>query len=223
MIQASTMEYLKKLRKNNNKEWFEKHRDAYTAARADFASFVQQVIDLHGKEHKEIANLLAKDCMYRINRDIRFSKDKTPYKTNFGAGINEGGKKAISTAGYYLSIKPGATFVGGGLWMPPSPDLQKVRQEIDYNYDAFQKIVQAPAFRKHFGKLSEDKEYILSRPPKGYEADNPAIEHLKLKSYIAEWQVGDAEVLSKDFAKKVVKAFSALKPLIDFINEARKG
>ena len=125
MIKKATLQYLKALDKNNNKPWFDAHRPEYEAARADFGMFLQKVIDTHGKKDAGIKNLTAKECMYRINRDVRFSKDKTPYKNHFGASINKGGKKSMSTAGYYFSLQPNATFAGGGIWMPEKEVLQK--------------------------------------------------------------------------------------------------
>ena len=116
MLQSSTIKFLKDLKKNNNKPWFEKNRKVYENAKADFAAFIQQVIDVYGRKDDSIKNLLAKDCMFRINRDVRFSKDKSPYKSNFGASINKGGKKAWNFAGYYFQVQPGRNFAGGELF-----------------------------------------------------------------------------------------------------------
>ena len=138
MLQSSTLKFLKDLSKNNNKPWFDAHRKQYEDAKTDFANFVQSVIDRHGKKDKGIAHLKAKDCTFRINRDVRFSKDKSPYKNNMGAYMNPEGKKSI-LGGYYFHCQPGQSFVGGGLWMPMPAELSKVRQEIDYNLDAFKK------------------------------------------------------------------------------------
>jgi uncharacterized protein (TIGR02453 family) len=196
MLQKSTIQFLKGLEKNNNKPWFDAHREAYESARADFSVFVQKIIDQSGKKDAGIKNLTAKECIYRINRDIRFSKDKTPYKNHFGAYINQGGKKSLNTAGYYIHLQPGNTFVGGGIWMPESPMLQKLRQEIDYNLTDFEKIIGAASFRKTYGGLSQNPEYKLSRVPKGYEPDNPAAEYLKFKSYVATAYLKDEEVFT---------------------------
>src|SRR3954465_7769590 len=113
MLQTSTVKFLKDLKKNNDKSWFEKNRKSYEAAKSDFTSFIQRVIDLHGKNDPAINNLVAKDCLFRINSDVRFSKDKSPYKTNMGASINKGGKKGLVTAGYYFHFQPGQSFSGG--------------------------------------------------------------------------------------------------------------
>lgn len=222
MLQPSTLKFLKDLKKNNNKPWFDAHRKEYDAAKGDFAGFIQQVIDKHGKNDPTIKSLAAKDCMFRINRDIRFSKDKSPYKTNIGAYMARGGKKS-QFGGYYFHCEPGRSFVGGGLWMPMPPELNRVRQEIDYNFADFRKIVGAKKFKSIYGDLSRDAEYVLSRVPKGYEADNPAADYLKMKSFVSSVALKDADLTSKDLLKKTVASFEALQPLIEFLNEAVAG
>lgn len=220
MLQSSTIKFLKDLKKNNNKPWFDTNRKKYEAAKADFAAFIQHVIALHGKNDNSIKNLVAKDCMFRINRDIRFAKDKSPYKTNFGASINTGGRKAMDSAGYYFHLEPGGSFTGGGIYMPMADELKKVRQEIDYNFAGFKKILQSKKFKAVYGDLSKSDGLSLSRVPKGYEPDNPAADYLKLKSYIAMIKINDADLTSKSLAQKTVKAFDALQPVIAFINES---
>lgn len=220
MLQPSTIKFLKDLKKNNNKPWFDANRHRYDAAKRDFEHFIDEVIDVFGKKDKTIAFLRAKDCLLRIHRDIRFSKDKSPYKTNFGASINKGGKSAWHSAGYYFHLEPGQSFVGGGIYMPPPDALKKVRQEIDYNFPDFKKIIGSKKFKSLYGDLDKSKEFLLSRVPKGYEPDHPAAEYLRLKSYIAFLSLSDAEVTSKTLIKKTTGAFETLKPLIDFINEA---
>ena len=205
--------------KNNNKPWFDAHRNEYEAAKNDFALFVQKVIDAFGKKDETIAHLKAKDCMFRINRDVRFSKNKSPYKTNMGAYFNRGGKKSMF-GGYYFHCEPGKTFIGGGLWMPMAPELSKMRQEIDYNLAEFKKIVTSKKFKSVFKELSRDDEYVLSRVPKGYESTNPAAEYLKLKSFVGGANLKDADLMSKDLVKKTTTVFETIRPLISFLNEA---
>jgi uncharacterized protein (TIGR02453 family) len=219
MLQQSTIKFLKDLEKNNNKPWFDAHRAVYEAARKDFGTFIQRVIDKQAKKDPSIKNLVAKDCMFRINRDIRFSKDKTPYKNNFGASINKGGKQSMVSAGYYFHLQPGRSFAGGGIWMPPAPELSKIRQEIDYNYPQFKKIISSKRFKSVYGDLSHDTEFKLTRLPKGYESNNPASEYLKLKSYIAMIEFKDSDLTSKDLVQKTVSTFDALRPLIEFVNK----
>jgi uncharacterized protein (TIGR02453 family) len=220
MLQSSTIKFLKDLKKNNSKPWFDKNRKVYEAAKADFVNFIQSVIDQHSKKDPSIKSLLAKDCMFRINRDIRFSKDKSPYKSNFGASINKGGRKAMNSAGYYFHLEPGNCFVGGGIYMPMPDELKKLRQEIDYNFSDFKKILNAKKFKSVYGDLDKSDEFLLSRVPKGYLPENPAAEYLKLKSYIAMIRIKDSDLTSKGLVKKTADAFEALQPLIEFINEA---
>ena len=220
MIQQSTLKFLKDLTKNNNKPWFDANRPRYEAARADFGAFIQQVIDTYGKKDTKISHLTAKECMFRINRDVRFSKDKSPYKNNFGASINKGGKQATATGGYYFHLQPGNAFCGGGIWMPEPEFLRKIRQEVDYNFKEFKGIVGSRKFKSVYGDLSDDREYKLTRVPKGYEADNPAAEYLKLKSFVAMIPIKDSDLTSKTLLKKTVTAFETLKPLLDFMDRA---
>ncbi|PZP48965.1 MAG: TIGR02453 family protein [Pseudopedobacter saltans] len=219
MLQKSTLQFLKNIKKSNHKDWMDAHRSEYEAAKKDFAQLIEKIISIFGKKDAEIAHLTASSCTFRFNRDIRFSKDKSPYKTNFGASINKGGKKAHS-AGYYLHLEPGNSFCGGGIWMPESKDLAAVRQEIDYNWEEFEKIVKNKTFTKTYGSLSFAPEYVLIREPKGYEKDNPAIEYLKLKSFLALKDLPDDLFVSDKIEKEVVDAFSALQPLIIFMNRA---
>lgn len=219
MLQAATIKFLKDLKKNNNKSWFDMHRKQYETGKEDFAQFVQLLIDKQGKADQSIASLKAKECMFRINRDIRFAKDKSPYKTNFGASINKGGKKAM-VAGYYFHLEPGQSFAGGGMYMPMPDDLRKVRQEIDYNWDSFKKIISSKKFKAVYGGLDRSEEYLLSRVPKGYDAENPAADYLRLKSFIAFVPLTDTDLTSKTLVKKTIDAFQTLQPVLNFLNES---
>ncbi len=219
MLQASTLKFLNNLKKNNNKPWFDEHRKEYETAKQDFHDFIQLIIDRHSKKDATIGSLKAKDCLFRINRDIRFSKDKSPYKTNFGASINRGGKKSVF-AGYYFHCEPGESFIGGGIWMPMPPELKKVRQEIDYCFDEFSKIVGSKKFKTVYTDLYKGSDMMLSRPPQGFEKDNPAADYLRLKSFIAMKSVDEKVLLSKDLLKQTIEAFEALQPMLEFINRA---
>ncbi|MGV3656858.1 MAG: DUF2461 domain-containing protein [Chitinophagaceae bacterium] len=219
MLEPQTLKFLQGLKKNNNKPWFDAHRAQYEAARIDFQNFIQLVIDAFGKTEVSIAGQTARSCLFRINRDVRFSKDKSPYKTNFGASIKPGGRKS-GLAGYYFHLEPGASFIGGGLWMPEPADVKKVRQEIDYNWDEFQSIIGAKGFGDVYGDVYQHPDISLVTTPKGYEKDHPAIEYLKLKSFIAETSVSDEELTKATIHKKTVAAFEALMPLLHFINRA---
>jgi uncharacterized protein (TIGR02453 family) len=217
MLEPQTLRFLSQLKKNNNKPWFDAHRKQYEAAKIDFQNFIQLVIDDLQRKDLSIAGLSARDCLFRINRDIRFSKDKTPYKTNFGASIKMGGRKS-PFAGYYFHCEPGASFIGGGLWMPENTTLKNMRQEIDYCWEEFHALLQESNFRTTYGDLDKNKELSLSTNPKGYEKDNPAIDYLKLKSFIAETPVSDEELTQASLHKKTVASFEALMPLLQFIN-----
>ncbi|HEY4335162.1 MAG TPA: DUF2461 domain-containing protein [Puia sp.] len=218
MLQVSTLKFLKDLKKNNNKPWFEKNKSVYLDAKEDMDLFVQQVIEGFSKTDPEIATLHPKDCTYRIYRDVRFSPDKTPYKTHMGAYLNKGGKK-VPTAGYYLHIEPGGSMAGGGLWMPQAPELSKVRQEIDYSLAEWTKILGDRNFKKNFAE-GLGQEDMLTRPPKGYDDQNPAIEYLKLKSFIVTRNFTDDEVRSSAFLKEILKTFASMTPFVRFLNQA---
>jgi uncharacterized protein (TIGR02453 family) len=219
MLQRSTISFLKGLKKNNNKPWFEEHRAQYETARLDFQSFIKAILDEHAKNDEDILPLQVKDCLFRINRDVRFSKDKSPYKTNFGASLARGGKKS-PFAGYYFHCEAGESFAGGGIWMPQPPETKKIRQEIDYCLTEFNGIVTAKPFLSVYGSLSNDDEYRLANIPKGYEKDNPAASYLKYKSWIALHPLTDADLTSESLAKTVTDAFKALQPLVKFLNRA---
>lgn len=217
MISKQTLNFLKGLKKHNNKEWFEANRPVYEQCRSEYQVFIGEVLTGLKKVDNTLADLEAKKCMFRINRDIRFSKNKDPYKTNFGSYFSKGGKN-IQCAGYYFHLEPGASFVAGGYWMPPSPDLKKIRSEIDYCFDEFKTLLKAKSFRTAFDDL--DREAVLSRPPQGYEADNPALEYLKLKSFTVTSAVSDEELLDQKLVKKIVQHFEAIKPFIYFLNRS---
>ena len=219
MIQKSILDFLASLTKNNNKDWFDKNKEKYLAAKENVEEFTNELIAAISKFDKPIAGLTHKDCVFRIYRDVRFSKNKTPYKTNMGASINSGGRKSM-TAGYYIHIEPSKSFLAGGMWMPPSDQLKKIRQEIDYNGNKFHKILDQKEFKKYFGSLDESEGYKLARPPKGYDKEHPDVELLKFSSYVVWHQFNNKEVLSKKFVSDVAKGAKLMKPLVDFLNEA---
>ncbi len=218
MLQSSTLQFLKSLSRNNNKEWFEKNRKTYETAKADFTSFVADLIEGIAAFDEPIGHLEPKNCIFRINRDVRFGKDKSPYKSNMGASFTVGGKK-INAAGYYFHFEPGKSFIAGGFYMPMPPQLAQIRQEIDYNFDQWKKIVSHKNFKKHFPDGIEGVS-TLSRPPKGYEENNPAIEYLKMKGFIVSRSLTDNDLTDKSLLKKSIQAFEAMKPMIYFLNEA---
>lgn len=218
MLQKSSAHFLRQLDKNNSKVWFDAHRAEYEAARKDFEQFINAV--LRGAEVfvPELAGRSAKDAIFRIYKDVRFSKDKTPYKNNMGAGFGKFEKKKMNAAGFYVHFQPGANFVGGGLWMPDGPTLKAIRQEIDYNWPEFNKIISKASFKKMFGDL--DDSVKLKTLPKGYDAENPAIEYLKLKSFTVGRQLEDEALHEKNAVKIILDSIKEMKPFVDFLNRA---
>ena len=218
MLQPSTLKFLKDLEKNNNKAWFDAHRPQYETAKADFYTLVEKLIAAIAKFDAPIGQLPVKQCVFRINRDVRFSKNKSPYKNNMACYFNQAGKNGLG-GGYYLHIEPGKSFAGGGIWVPEPPVLAGIRQEIDYNFSEWKKIIENKKFKQVFteGIKSNDK---LVRPPKGYDENNPAIEYLKMKSFIVSKPFADKDLQAKNFVADVANTFKSMKPMIDFLNTA---
>lgn len=219
MLKPSTLKFLKDLKKNNNKPWFDAHRSVYEAARNDFENFIQAVLDKHSKNDPDLAELTAKKCTFRINRDVRFSKDKSPYKGNFGASMDKGGKKS-GLAGYYFHCEPGKSFLGGGLWMPEGPVVKRVRQEIDYSLDEFSRIMKGKKFRSYYGDLYTGEGVQLAKVPQGFEKDNPAAEYVRFKSWLVLHELSDAELTASSLVKNTVEAYKLMQPFVKFLNRA---
>lgn len=216
-IKKSTLDFLKNLKDNNNRDWFLRNRKVYEEAKSDFESFVQAIIDEIVSFDTIMKGLEAKSCTYRINRDIRFSPDKTIYKTHFGAFIVRGGKRnGDKFAGYYVHIEPGNSMIAGGAYMPQSPWLKAIREKIDEQGDRLLKIIGNKEFIKYFGEIEGEK---LKSAPKGYSKDHPYIELLRFKSFLAAKIISDKEIVSKDCFELFVSASKAMKPLNDFLND----
>lgn len=215
MINTSTLTFLRDIKKNNNRDWFEKNKDRYLSAKDNVAEVIDSLLPKLCTFEKKFNGLTSKDCLFRIYRDVRFSKDKRPYKNNLGASINVGGKKAIN-AGYYLHIEPGNSFLAGGIWMPPGDVVKIIRQEIDYNGEKINKIISQKEFKKYFGKL--DAENKLKTTPKGYDKDHPDIELLRLNSFIVWHKYTDKEITNKNCIKELTKGSKIMKPFLDFLN-----
>jgi len=217
MIDKSTFTFLKNLAKNNNREWFKDNKKKYDAAKENVEALIDQMINkIQNFDDRFSKDINAKDCIFRIYRDIRFSKDKTPYKLNFGANISPGGKKS-GVPGYYFHVKPGECFVGGGMYKPDGKQLAAVRQEIDYNTKAFKKILNSASFKKHFGDLKGDK---LKTAPKGYPKDHPELSLLQYKGYFTYGIISDADMQTKDCLKLASQKLKAMYPLNMFISQA---
>lgn len=216
MLQPSTLKFLKGLAKNNEREWFDAHRDAYTNAKIDFEQFAGQIMQAMIPLEPRLEEQQAKDTMFRIFRDVRFSKDKTPYKVHFSSYFSRMGRK-WEGAGYYLHVAEGNVFVAAGIWMPQGALLKALRQEIDYDFGHISGILNSKTFKKYFSALDGD---ALQKVPAGYEADNPAAALLKMKSIIVSHKLQADDLLAKDAVKKIVAPFTAAKPLVDFCNRA---
>lgn len=215
METRTIFQFLLELKENNNRDWFHANKGRYQKVKDEFHVFLESLLAEIAKFDPSVGDLSPKDCTFRINRDIRFSPDKSPYKTNYGAYIAEGGKKSPK-AGYYLHLEPGGSFLAGGVWMPSSEMLQAIRQEIDYNQEEFKSLLAQKAFKKYFTKLKGD---MLITTPKGYSKDHPLIDSLRHKSFIMEYPME----LSKDSnldPKMIAEVFHAMKPLNDFFNHA---
>ena len=217
MISKETFLFLKELKVNNYKEWFDENRTRYKTLRNDFEQFIHAVIGEISLFDRESAQTTAKASIFRINRDIRFSNDKMPYKTNFGAFMAKGGRKGIH-AGYYIHVEPGECFLAGGIYMPSGPMLKSIREEIYENIEEFKAILAEPSFQKHFGgNLWEEK---LKTAPKGFPKDFPDIEYLKYKHYTVAKYEPDAIYWKPTFIQEVREVFKAMKPFNAFLNRA---
>lgn len=219
MLQKSTLKFLKDIRKNNNREWFETNRRRYEAAKEDFEQFLSLLIKELTKVNKNFAGLEPKDCVFRIYRDVRFSKDKTPYKSNLSASIKEGGKKG-DKCGIYIHIEPDGEWgnmIAGGFWQPDSPLLKSIRQEIEYHTPEFKKIINSKDFKKWFGELEGEK---LKNVPKGIDKDHPDVELFKYTSYIISHEIKTKDVTSNALLKECVSGYKVMKPLLDFLNRS---
>ena len=212
------LRFLKDLARHNDREWFAKNKSRYLHAKIGFEEVVAKVLDELVKFDGDLAGLDPKKLPFRIYRDVRFSKDKRPYKTNMGAGFSPNGR-LVQEPGYYLHFEPGnKSFVAGGIYQPDAANLVKIRQEIDYNAGRLKKIVKAKKFCMLFGDFDEfDK---LKTAPKGYPKDHSEIEWLKLKSFIVSKPFTDKEVADTKFVSKMAAVCKEIKPLNDFIREA---
>jgi uncharacterized protein (TIGR02453 family) len=216
-INASTLEFLNLLKHNNNKEWFDINRSLYVSAKTNFVNFVQNLINEMTEFEPLLKGLEAKNCIFRINRDIRFSNDKSPYKTNMGAFMVRGGKQnGDKYPGYYFHIEPGKSMLAGGAYIPPAQWLTAIREKIDDNPERFLEIINDTDFRKYFGQLEGEK---LKKAPKGFAPDHKYLDLLKFKSYLAVHETTDKQVLNSNYFYNTIAVFKAMKPLNDFLNE----
>lgn len=211
-----TLQFLKNLEENNNREWFQAHRQDYEIAKVSFEKLCQDILSGLSEFQEDLVNTRVRDCIFRINRDIRFSKDKTPYKNFFSAGFGPGGRHS-GRIDFYMQIQPGnQSMLGGGMWEPTAAHLASFRQEIDYNPEHLKGIIDTQQFRSYYNHISGEKVKLV---PKGYSADHPDIELLKYKKLFFYHKFTDKEVLDKDFAKTVISGCAILKPYLDYLNQ----
>jgi uncharacterized protein (TIGR02453 family) len=218
MLHPNTIKFLIALNKNNNREWFEKNKSKYEFAKDDFKNWVETIISDSQKISDEYHHLTAKDCVFRIYRDVRFSKNKSPYKNNMGAQLKRGGKKS-PYCGFYIHIEPStnASFIAGGFWMPENETLKKIRQEIEYNTDDFKKIINDKKFKSLFGTMEEHK---LKNAPKGIDPTHPDIELLKYTSYVVSSPIDNSELTSEKLNQQIIKGLKTIQPFLNFLNTA---
>ena len=215
-INKETLDFLAKLKKNNNRDWFNANKDKYIAAHENVTAFVAEVISKISAFDKSVAHLDPKKSVFRIYRDVRFSKNKDPYKTNFGASMAGGGKGLTSKAGYYLHIETGGAFLAGGVYMPEPERLKLVREDISMEGKKFLKIINDKTFQKNFKGLS--KEDKLKTVPKGFDKEDPMIKYLQYKSFIAYHEVNDKMLLSPKYASYCADIFKSMVPFNNFLN-----
>lgn len=211
-----TLLFLRDLRTHNEKQWFDQNRPRYDSARAHFEAFITDLISSFG-DVEDLGGISAKACMYRINRDIRFSPDKSPYKAYMSAVIGRGGRKAVGRA-YYVHIEPdGRSMVAGGLHSPSTQELDKVRRSIAGDAAKFKKIIHKSDFRRFFGSLQGE---ALKTAPQGYAKDHPDIELLRLKQFLAVHALSDQQVLSPGMTAHIVTVCKVMKPFLTYLHSA---
>ena len=214
----TTLHFLKKLKINNNREWFDSNKSEYLASKEIFEEFVSELIKGINKFDKKVSlDLKPKDCTFRIYKDVRFSKDKTPYKNNMSASINPGGKKS-NIPGYYFHLEPDACFLAGGVYMPMPDVLKAIRQEIDYNPLPLINILKSASFKKEFNGLDEEDK--LKNPPKGFNKDHAHSEILKNKHFIVSRKFENKVILKKEGLSKTLDSFKAMYPFLDYLRKA---
>lgn len=219
MLSNESLQFLDDLKANNNRDWFLDNKKRYETFKKDYHQLVASFLDAMKPLDPSLELLEVKDCTFRINRDIRFSKDKSPYKAHLGIWMSAGAKGA-NRSGYYIHIEKDGSFIAGGLYGPEAEDLKKIRKEIAFFYDDLEEILNDKNFKKEFGSFDRNETNSLKTAPKDYEKDHPAIEYLKLKSFTASQKFDIKEVSQKDFVAKMSKKLITLKSLNDFINRA---
>ena len=217
MLSIESFQFLEDLKSNNNRDWFQNNKKRYEIFKKEYHQLIQDFLELMKPNDATLSLLEVKNCAFRINRDIRFSKDKSPYKTHLGVWMNTNYGNS-NGPGYYVHIEKGKSFIAGGLYSPESDELKKIRKEIAFFYDDLEAIVNEKSFKSVFGNLEQNESNSLKNAPKGYEKDHPAIEFLKLKSFVAIYKFDDSKLQNKDFIEDTSKKLLVLKPFLTFLN-----
>ena len=213
MLTPSTFTFLKQVKKNNNRNWFNANKETYIEQNAAVVAFADALIAQMNKYDK-IETPSGKKAVFRIYRDVRFSKDKSPYKTHFGLHMSRATK--LRRGGYYFHIEPGKCFVGGGFWDPNPDDLKHIREQIAIHPKPLRKILESKDFKKNFSKLEGEK---LVNVPRGFEKDHPAVDLLKYKQFLISRNIPEKILLSKKGLDEVVRSFRAMRPFFDYMSD----
>ncbi len=219
MITKEALQFIDDLKANNNTEWMHANKKRYENFKKDYHTMIASLLSEMKPLDGSLELLEIKNCTFRINRDIRFSKDKSPYKTNIGMWLSTN-RNRKNSPGYYIHYEKNASFIAGGVWCPEVEELKKIRKEIEFFHEDLQAIVTDKIFKTEFEALSREENNVLKNAPKGYDPTHEAIEFLKLKSFTASQKIDDKIFLDKDFGKKLSEKLIVLKPLNDFLNRA---
>jgi uncharacterized protein (TIGR02453 family) len=219
MVSKDNLQFLDDLKANNNRDWFLENKKRYELFKKDYHQLVSDFLDVMKPLDSSLELLEVKNCTFRINRDIRFSKDKSPYKDHLGVWLSSG-SKGNNRAGYYVHIAREGSFVAGGFYCPEAQDLKKIRKEISYFYEDLDEILANKNFKKVFNDFDRNETNVLKNPPRGYEKEHPAIEYLKLKSFETSQKFDIKEILEPDFVSRMSQKLILLKPLNDFMNRS---
>jgi uncharacterized protein (TIGR02453 family) len=219
MITKEAVQFLDDLIANNTTDWMHANKKRYENYKKDYHNYIAGILAEMKPLDKSLEPLEVKNCTFRINRDIRFSKDKSPYKTNMGVWFTQN-KFRKNSPGYYIHFEKGNSFIAGGVWCPEPEELRRIRKEIAFFHEDLEAIVDNEMFKKEFGTITRDENNTLKKAPKDFDANHPAIEFLKLKSFTASQKIGDTDFLYPNFSKIVAQKLIVLKPLNDFLNRA---
>lgn len=211
----TVLTFIKELKENNNRDWFNAHKSTYLESLEIFRDFANDLISGISTFDPTVGNLEARDTIFRIYRDVRFSKDKQPYKTHFGCWVAKGGRKSTD-AGYYFHLDPGKSFMAAGVWMPPKEQLNLIREEILFNPDPYLKLVHD--IEMDPGYERGGKEDMLKKGPAGFPKDFIHMEEVKYKHYIWSRSYSDTEIMKSHFVNEVVEDFKGLYPLVSYLN-----